>query len=179
MLVNRLVKFAKSGLTGLLLAASLVGSADADDIAGQATVIDGDTIEMHGQRIRLWGIDAPESDQLCRGSDSLPYRCGQAAALALADWIDRRPVTCSPRATDRYGRAVAVCFAGGDDLARWLVRAGLALDWPQYSRGAYSADQAAASRAGAGIFAGSYIEPWAYRACIRSGGRSLACSDGD
>jgi endonuclease YncB( thermonuclease family) len=48
----------------------------ADDLAGQASVIDGDTLEIHGTRIRLWGIDAPESSQLCRGEDSLQYRCG-------------------------------------------------------------------------------------------------------
>jgi endonuclease YncB( thermonuclease family) len=131
---------------------ALTSPAAAEDIIGQATVIDGDTIEIHGRRVRLWGIDAPESDQLCRGSDSLPYRCGSAAALALADWIARRPVTCTPRAIDRYRRVVAACTAGGEDLARWLVRAGLAIDWPQYSRGAYSGDQAAASRAGAGIW---------------------------
>jgi endonuclease YncB( thermonuclease family) len=70
----------------LLIAAivTLVSSpAFADTIIGQASVIDGDTLEIHGQRIRLSGIDAPESDQLCRGDDSLQYRCGAKAANEL------------------------------------------------------------------------------------------------
>jgi len=47
------------------------------DLIGQASIIDGDTLEIHGARIRLWGIDAPESSQLCRGEDSLQYRAAQ------------------------------------------------------------------------------------------------------
>jgi endonuclease YncB( thermonuclease family) len=85
----------------------------------------------------------------------LPYRCGSAAALALADQIGRHVVTCEPRAIDRYKRTVGTCIAAGVNLARWFVHSGLALDWPQYSRGAYASDQASAAASGAGMFAGS------------------------
>ena len=84
-----------------------------------------DTIEIHGTRIRLWGVDAPESTQLCRGEDSLPYRCGAAAANALDAFIARRPVNCSPINLDRYGRTVATCMVGAADLGEWLVGPGL------------------------------------------------------
>src|SRR5689334_11275214 len=122
----------------LLLSSSAWGA----DQIGRASVIDGDTIEIHGTRIRLWGIDAPESDQLCRGADSEQYRCGAKAAAALAAlfYAIPRPVTCTPINLDQYGRTVATCTLGspGPDLGHWLVANGLALDWPLYSKGKYS-----------------------------------------
>jgi endonuclease YncB( thermonuclease family) len=57
-------------ITVVLMLAVLSSMALADQFAGQASVIDGDTLEIHGTRIRLWGVDAPESNQLCRGDDS-------------------------------------------------------------------------------------------------------------
>src|ERR1700742_3010846 len=149
----------------------------ADNLAGQASVIDGDTLEIHGTRIRLWGIDAPESNQLCRGDDSIQYRCGAKAANELDAFIARRPVDCSPVSLDQYRRTVAVCSIDGVDLAEWLVRNGLALDWPQYSKGKYGAAQRDAEHAGRGIWEGSYVEPWLFRACIRQGGKPGDCSD--
>src|SRR6201998_3627406 len=82
--------------TLVLMLLLLSGGAPADDFVGQASVVDGDTLEIHGIRIRLWGIDAPESSQLCRGEDSLQYRCGAQAANDLDTFIARRPVNCFP-----------------------------------------------------------------------------------
>ncbi len=78
---------------------------------------------------------------------------------------------------DQYGRTVATCSVGGIDLADWLVRNGYALDWPRYSGGKYGDAQREAERAGRGIWAGSYVARWLYRACIRAGGRPGGCSD--
>jgi endonuclease YncB( thermonuclease family) len=149
----------------------------ADDLIGQASVIDGDTLEIHATRIRLWGIDAPESSQLCRDDDSKLYRCGAEAANALDTFIARRPVSCAPLNLDPYGRTVASCMVGGIDLGGWLVGNGLALDWPQYSKGRYKETQRGAERAGRGIWKGSYVEPWLYRTCIRASGTPPKCSD--
>src|SRR3954469_21639836 len=113
---------------------AMIGTALSTDVIGQATVIDGDTLEIHGTRIRLWGIDAPESSQLCRGEDSLQYRCGATSANDLDAFIARRPVSCQSRDLDRYGRTVATCLVGGVDLGDWLVRNSLVLDWTQHSK---------------------------------------------
>jgi endonuclease YncB( thermonuclease family) len=165
---------------GAVLAALTLGSiaiATAGDFTGQASIIDGDTLEIHGTRIRLWGVDAPESSQLCRGEGSLQYRCGAKAANDLDAFIAKRPVSCLPISLDRYGRTVATCSVGGTDLGDWLVSSGLALDWPQYSKGKYDAPQRHAEQAGRGMWAGSYVEPWLFRVCVRASGSPSNCSD--
>ena len=161
----------------LLTVLALCSPASASDLIGQASVIDGDTLEIHGTRIRLWGIDAPESTQLCRGDDSLQYRCGAKAANDLDAFIARRPVSCTPVSLDQYGRTVATCSVDNSDLGEWLVDNGLALDWPRFSNRRYEAAQHNAERAGRGIWKGSYVEPWLYRACIRANGSPAKCSD--
>ena len=131
-------------------------------LAGRASVIDGDTIEIRSQRIRLWGIDAPESRQLCMADDK-PWRCGQRSALALADWLGQRTVGCEERDRDRYQRIVAKCTVGGEDIATWLVSHGWALDWPRYSRGAHASSQAEATSARRGVWQGDFEKPWEWR----------------
>ena len=84
-----------------ILTLSPASARDFDVLEGRASVIDGDTVEIHGQRIRLHGIDAPESRQLCTTPQGEEWRCGQRAALALADRIDGATLRCEPRTTDR------------------------------------------------------------------------------
>jgi endonuclease YncB( thermonuclease family) len=139
------------------------GAVAQDRIVGVASVIDGDTIEIHGQRIRLFGIDAPESSQLCVRLTGERWRCGQQASFALADRISRTAVTCQPRDLDRYGRVVAVCFKGSEDLNRWMVANGWAVAYKRYSVD-YVASEAAARRNHINIWSGSFDMPWDWRA---------------
>ncbi|WP_456715893.1 thermonuclease family protein [Bradyrhizobium sp. USDA 4353] len=163
----------------MLLAVMATQPATAADLIGRASIVDGDTLDVHGERIRLWGIDAPESAQLCRGRDRKPYRCGALAANTLDAFARGKLIRCRPIEGDRYGRIVARCAAGGADLGQFMVSRGLALEEPQYSHGAYAADQLAARRAGRGIWSGRFVEPPLYRSCMHAGGTTLLCSDGE
>lgn len=139
-----------------------IPAAYAQQIAGQASVIDGDTIEIAGTRIRLHGIDAPESSQRCQDAKGRDYRCGQRAAFALADWIGRAAVSCQPRDTDRYGRVVAVCWVRGTDINQLMVRQGWAVAYRQYSQ-EYVPDELSARRARAGMWSGTFVPPSDWR----------------
>jgi endonuclease YncB( thermonuclease family) len=160
----------------LLLLAS-TGAALPRDLIGQASIVDGDTLEIHGTRIRLWGIDAPETTQLCRGDDSQQYRCGAKSANELDAYIARRPSLV------RRSLAGSIRAERRDLLGRRRRSWGMA--GPQrtcvrlaaVSKRKYDAAQRDAEHAGRGMWAGSYVEPWLYRACIRQGGRPTDCSD--
>ena len=167
----------KSTIVAALVSASISGAAFGGDLSGQASVIEGDTLEIHGARIRLWGIDAPEPDQLCRNESGKHYPCGQKAANDLDAFVARRPVACVQVDRDQHKRAVATCSVAGIDLADWLVKSGLALDWPQNSNGAYATAQSAAKRGNLGMWSGNFNEPWRYRSCRRTGGSAVSCSD--
>jgi endonuclease YncB( thermonuclease family) len=150
-------------------AAQAVASTSTDTIVGRASVIDGDTIEIHGERIRFNGIDAPESAQLCSDNGGRMYRCGAKSADALSTWLAASsPTSCSFVERDQYGRFVGNCSrADGASVQRWLVRNGHAMDWPRYSAGAFSKEQTAAKSEKIGIWQGPFQAPWEWRAARR------------
>ncbi|TPJ41419.1 thermonuclease family protein [Mesorhizobium sp. B2-6-5] len=149
-------------LTAALLILPL--PATAAPLSGVPSVIDGDTIEIHGQRIRLNGIDAPESAQLCLDPAGKKYRCGQKASLALADFLEaHRPTSCVEVDRDQFRRMMAVCTAGGVDIGEWVVKKGYAVDWSKYGAGFYDKAETDARKAKYGPWAGSFDRPWKWR----------------
>jgi endonuclease YncB( thermonuclease family) len=145
-----------------LLAAMGWNVAQAAEIVGRASVIDGDTIEIHGQRIRLHGVDAPEKGQPCFRGDGSVWRCGQQSALVLSDFLGASPVSCKQVDMDRYGRIVADCYVRGVDVQEWLVGAGWAMAYRRYSSAYVGAEQSA-KNARQGIWSGTLQPPWEWR----------------
>lgn len=139
--------------------------AQAAAITGVTSVIDGDTIEIHGQRIRFNGIDAPESKQYCDDAKGFEYPCGRGAAQALDGFLAAsKPVHCSFVSWDRYARFVGDCRrADGTSVASRMVAHGHALDWPRFSHGTYAKQQAKAEAAKLTLWVGKFQTPWDWR----------------
>lgn len=149
-------------LAALITSPAMAGS----EIVGVASVTDGDTIKIHGTRIRLEGIDAPETRQTCE-TNGTTWRCGQRSALALADEIGRGTVRCEHLGTDRYQRVLGRCWKGSTNLNQWMVRNGWAVAYRRYSE-SYIADEDAARKSKVGMWAGSFDMPWDWRRADRA-----------
>ncbi|GAA4815404.1 hypothetical protein GCM10023232_08910 [Sphingosinicella ginsenosidimutans] len=125
-------------------------------------VIDGDTIAIGDEHIRLFGIDAPERDQPCT-LNGQAIACGYEAGQILSRLIGSAQPSCIARSTDRYGRTVAVCLVNGKDLGREMVASGWAVAFVRYSQD-YVADEAAARSARRGMWQGGFERPETWRA---------------
>lgn len=146
------------------------GADDGATIVGRASVVDGDTLTVTAAggpvRVRLHAIDAPELAQRCTGRRGTPFACGAMARSALIGLIGEEEVRCAPRAgnggRDRWGRVVAVCTAGGQDLGRELVRLGWARAFTRYGRD-YAGEEDEARRARLGFWGGGWQAPAEWR----------------
>lgn len=140
----------------------MFSQANAGGLIGIASVIDGDTIEIDGERIRLHGIDAPESKQQCINAQKSAYGCGQLATQRLKGLVNGQITNCNVLDKDRYGRHVAVCFTNSLNINEQLVAEGLALAYKKYSSD-YSSAESRARKDRIGLWQGDFIEPWDWR----------------
>lgn len=127
-------------------------------LTGRATAVDGDTLRLGGDRIRLVGIDAPELEQDCTDASGTSWWCGRVARTRMVELLRGGDIDCRQQGHDRYGRILARCAIGGADLGQSMVRAGLAV-----ADGDYFAEEAEARNDKTGIWAGLFIEPARWR----------------
>jgi endonuclease YncB( thermonuclease family) len=115
-------------------------------IAGQVSVIDGDTLKIGTVKIRLLGIDAPDKGKTAQ---SVFY---EQSKQALATFIGQQQITCRPTGDKSYDRIVASCFLGKKDIAEYMVEIGFAVDWPKFSKGIYADEMQFAVRNKVGMW---------------------------
>lgn len=144
---------------GAWLACSL---AQAADLSGVPRVVDGDTLAIGATRVRLEGIDAPETDQICLDANGVRWTCGIDARDQLAVHIRRRNIKCSSSGVDAYRRTLATCYFGDEDLNAWMVQQGWALAYVKYSKAYVYAEEDARTQQ-RGMWKGAFIAPWDWR----------------
>lgn len=127
-------------------------------LAGFGEAVDGDSLLIGGERVRLKGVDAPEMAQQCRNRVGREYACGVEAKRWLRARLQRGAVTCRIEGRDRYGRLLGVCGMGQEELNAAIVREGIAIAY-----GAYAAEERAAQRNLAGLWAGTFVTPAEWR----------------
>jgi endonuclease YncB( thermonuclease family) len=158
---------ALSALGGVVLSLAMAANASAlswfgSDLSGTATVVDGDTLDIDGTRVRLEGVDAPEVAQICGGANGGTWACGRVAADALLGLVGKRRVTCRDEGTDKYDRVLGICSVDGLEINAELVRRGYAWAFVKYSN-RYVEEEAEAKKAAAGIWQGEAEPAWIYR----------------
>ena len=158
-------------LTSFMLILPAAGQENTEPsvITGRAAVLEGDTIEINGQVIRLHGIDAPQHRQTCRDRRGAVYRCGLKSKTALDLFLWSNEISCHILSSDKYGRKLANCSLGQVDVADWLVRQGHALAFKKYSYVYINAENEA-RKAKRGLWSGKFRMPWEWRDQRRYGG---------
>ena len=143
-------------------------SADIKSIYGKAKVVDGDTININGEKIRFTGIDAPESfyrgkKQTCYLNEKKVF-CGELSKEKLKEKIGSNLIFCKrEKNKDTYGRTLAECFVDGESLSIFMVRNGYAFDYTRYSKKKYAKDEEYAKTNKLGIWTMKFEYPWEWR----------------
>ncbi len=139
-------------------------------ISGSAVVTDGDTIKINNNKIRLFGIDAPEKKQLCEKifltisfiSFKKKYPCGEISTEKLKKLINKNIIKCHVEGQDRYQRKLAICYRNKLNINSWLVRNGYAVSYQKYSK-KYLSEEIEAKKDKKGMWQGEFEMPWDWR----------------
>ena len=137
-------------------------------IADSLRIVDGDTINLNGEKIRFSGIDAPESnykgkEQTCLINETI-IKCGKLSKEFLIKKIGTNKVTCKrEEKPDQYNRILAECFVNGESLSKILVKNGYAFDYARYSKKKYAQDQEYAKTNKLGLWSMTFELPWSWR----------------
>ncbi len=160
-------------LFSIILFLSIITSAISFEkiIIGKANITDGDTIKINDQKIRLFGIDAPETKQFCKEvylsflifNFKRDYKCGEKSTNALKKKIKDKKIRCLIQDNkDRYSRNIGICYLKKQDINSWLVKNGYAIAYRRYSK-KYIIDEKYAEDNKLGIWQGTFMEPEKWR----------------
>jgi endonuclease YncB( thermonuclease family) len=145
-------------------------------VQGSAAFIDGDTLEVSGQSVRLEGIDAAELGQRCVAPGRKFVRPGETAAKRLSE-LAQDGVICAGTGYDDYKRLIATCrTAAGANINQQLVREGQAWAFVKFTD-TYKPDEEIARSAGLGIWNMKCETPWAFRATTWKSARKKLSTD--
>ncbi len=148
----------------LLILLSTFSTCSAKEIVSSpitpVNVIDGDSLEIGSERIRLMGIDAPEYIQQCKNKKGKKYPCGILSKEYLQKLIGKNNITCKIHKKDQYERNLCTCYSGQTDLNAEMVRAGHAIP---YLESPYKKEQHEAQQNKRGLWAGRFIQPRLFR----------------
>ena len=132
----------------------------AKEINGKARIVDGDTVEINNNMIRLLGIDAFEIKQECFKKDNTKYKCGEQSALILTAMTSGKPLSCTAEKKDRYKRWLATCYIEKRDINQNMVLSGYAFS---YKSNKYKTTEKKAKKIRAGAWSGEFTYPWEWR----------------
>ena len=158
------IRFATFLVGAGVTALSVIATAAPGKISGNASVIDGNTIEIDGERIRILDIDAPEIGQPCFHRDGgKAWPCGQVAARVLAGLLIDYSITCETEGTDNIGRWFARCDIATVSIATWMAGNGWAVPNQECRCEEVRAWAAFAKSKNAGIWGSDFQMPWEWR----------------
>jgi len=127
------------------------------EYAGTHMVIDGDSIIINNEKIRLDGIDAPELHQEC-SKNGVKYQCGIKARNYLRSLLRQGNLSCKAWERDKYERHLGHCVVGKIDINKKMVSDGWAVAF-----GSYYSEEKNARDAAVGLWAGDFVRPREWR----------------